>query len=79
VSVETSGETFGWGTPVRILDRFPEDGQINLRSYDVAPDGRRFLALREAPASTTTTDPAHVVVVLNWTEELKVKLPVGRD
>ena len=43
-----------------------------LRSYDVAPDGRRFLMIKEDPAEL---GPAHVNVVLNWFEEVKRRVP----
>jgi hypothetical protein len=41
------------------------------RSYDVTPDGERFL-LAKLPAELP--EP-HVLVVLNWFEELKAKVP----
>lgn len=42
------------------------------RSYDVAPDGQRFLitVTREQP-----TAPAQMIFVQNWTEELKRIVP----
>ncbi len=39
------------------------------RSYDVAPDGQRFLRLRVAAQSDVATP--QLIVVLNWVEELK--------
>jgi hypothetical protein len=39
-------------------------------TYDIAPDGERFLMVKEAPGSEETV-PASVIVVLNWVEELK--------
>jgi serine/threonine-protein kinase len=39
-------------------------------SYDVTPDGERFLMLRRQPSAV----PRQVVVVTNWFEELKRKL-----
>lgn len=43
------------------------------RSYDVSPDGRRFLFIRNATAETTDPNatPASIVVTLNWFTELK--------
>jgi len=41
------------------------------RSYDVAPDGQRFLMIKAAG----TEQAPSMVVVLNWLEELKAKLP----
>jgi len=40
------------------------------RSYDVSPDGQRFLFIKE---QTAVTGPS-IVVVLNWVEELKARL-----
>ncbi len=78
VPVETSGTTFAWGNPVRLFDVAPFDAAIHLRSYDVAPDGRRLLMLRDQSASPSATESPEIVVVLNWHEELKAKLPVNR-
>jgi hypothetical protein len=45
---------------------------VQARSYDVSPDGRRFLMIKDAPISAQSPDatPASIVVVLNWTQEL---------
>ena len=40
-------------------------------TYDVAPDGERFLMIKEAQGSEQTSAPATIIVVLNWVEELK--------
>jgi Tol biopolymer transport system component len=46
-----------------------------LRSYDVAADGRRFVMSK---LTSTLPDPiTQIHVVLNWTEELKRRVPVG--
>ncbi|MGH9256636.1 MAG: hypothetical protein ACRD3C_18910, partial [Vicinamibacterales bacterium] len=45
------------------------------RSYDISPDGKRFLLI-EAP--NTGTQAAALTVVLNWTEELKRLAPNPR-
>ena len=45
------------------------------RAYDVSPDGRRFLMVpRTVPEPMDWT---HVIVVLNWFEELKRLVPAG--
>jgi serine/threonine protein kinase/Tol biopolymer transport system component len=41
--------------------------------YDVSPDGQRFLMLK-----ATEQSPGQITVVLNWTEELKQKVPAGK-
>ena len=43
------------------------------QSYDVSPDGRRFLMIKDAGAEEGAA-PSQLVVVLNWFEELK-RLP----
>jgi hypothetical protein len=46
------------------------------RSYDVAPDGKRFLFFRgvELPPSP----PSQLILVENWIEELKRFVPSSR-
>ena len=40
------------------------------RHYDVSPDGRRFLMIKDSPSAT----PASLVVVQHWFEELKARV-----
>jgi serine/threonine-protein kinase len=44
------------------------------RSYDVSPDGQRFLMIKEGGADGTAA-PASIIVVQNWVEELKRLVP----
>lgn len=44
------------------------------RTYDVAPDGKRFLMIKMADAQTSERK---IVVVQNWFEELKQRVPVN--
>ena len=73
VPIDTKA-SFSPGTP-RVL--FPSayfhGASFGGRAWDIAPDGR-FLMLKEG-ASTTSTAAAEIIVVLNWTEELKQRLP----
>ena len=39
------------------------------RSYDISPDGQRFLMIKEDPA------PLELILVQNWFEELKRLVP----
>ena len=48
---------------------------IAARSYDVSPDGRRFLVIEPVPAGTGDSQSASISVVLNWADELKRLLP----
>jgi hypothetical protein len=43
-------------------------------AYDVTPDGRRFLMMKDSTAEARR-DPRSMVVVLNWAEELKRRVP----
>jgi dipeptidyl aminopeptidase/acylaminoacyl peptidase len=78
VSVEAR-EAFSLGTP-KLLFRgthvaaYPSDGT----PWDIHPDGKRFLMIKPpAPAGGQSADqPRKVNIVLNWTEELKQRVPV---
>ena len=69
VAVQTA-PTFSAGIPTKVFDTRYFNGGPG-RSYDVSPDGQRFLMIK---ASGTEQAPS-MVVVLNWLEELKAKLP----
>jgi Tol biopolymer transport system component len=74
VAVQTSG-SFSAGAPAKVFDAkyaqpFPP------RYYDVSPDGQRFLMVKDQPAPAQTGTPASMIVVQNWTEELKRLVPV---
>jgi hypothetical protein len=43
-------------------------------NFDVSPDGRRFIMIK--PAATAAT--SSLVVVQNWTEELKRRVPTSQ-
>ncbi len=79
VSVAT-GATFSAGKPVKVLNTRYYAGSTtrgyDLRGYDVSPDGRRFLMVKEnAPGNTPASPSTAIVVVLNWAEELKQRAP----
>ena len=49
--------------------------------YDVHPDTGRFLMIANPAAPSDAAGDAsapHIVVVLNWFEELKQRVPTGR-
>jgi eukaryotic-like serine/threonine-protein kinase len=67
--------SFSFGPPTTL----PIEGTIHplsQRNYDVAPDGRLLVVL---PASARASEPERstqqINVVLNWTEELKQRVP----
>jgi serine/threonine protein kinase/Tol biopolymer transport system component len=80
VAVQPTG-TFSAGNPTKLFDgrsilfdaRTVERGSTN-RMYDVSRDGQRFLMVKESAVSPDDdATPASLVVVLNWTEELRTK------
>jgi serine/threonine-protein kinase len=66
-SVE-SGPVFASGTPQRLFrGNFFLGGADSIgRTYDVSPDGKRFLLIKPDPAASAT-----IAVVQQWFEELK--------
>jgi serine/threonine-protein kinase len=69
VRVQTT-PAFSAAAPTKMFDGQYFAGILG-RTYDVSPDGTRFLMIKNASDSTAT--PADMVVVLNWTEELEGK------
>jgi eukaryotic-like serine/threonine-protein kinase len=70
VRIETT-PVFSPANPTKLFDGQYFSG-ITGRTYDVSLDGKRFLMIKRAATDTTAT-PADMVVVLNWTQELKQK------
>jgi len=69
----TRDAIFTAGRPQKILDNRSYLGvgrSLTARAYDVSPDGRRFLLLKAQSSDTTS-----LVIVVNWTEELKRRTP----
>ena len=51
----------------------------NGRHYDVSPDGKRFLLLKDAETAAGAKPAApEIHLVLNWAEELKAKVPAAK-
>jgi serine/threonine-protein kinase len=68
---------FTHDTPEAVLDRAPYGfNALPPRRYDVSPDGQRFLMMK-LPAAGTEADvpPPEIIVVTNWVEELKQRVP----
>ena len=70
------GDAFTPATPKKLFSgRYYFGGGINAgRTYDVSPDGQRFLMLKEGGADPNAAPPT-IDIVLNWTEELKRLAP----
>jgi Tol biopolymer transport system component len=49
---------------------------VTFPNYDVSPDGQRFLMLK--PTEQAQAPPTQIIVVQNWFEELKQKVPAGK-
>jgi hypothetical protein len=72
VPVTTTASAFVPGTPRKLFEVRYQGGEP-VRTFDVTPDGRRFLMverLEEVP-----TPPVELVLVQNWEEELKRLVP----
>ncbi len=83
VAVETGAGFEEAGTPVLVVEGpyYGTSAAFAGRTYDIAPDGRRFLMLKES----VTADPddpfaglTQIYVVLNWFEELKARVSTGQ-
>lgn len=48
-----------------------------LRGYDLDPEGARFL-MRQGAASTDADSAAEIILVQNWFEELRQRVPTGQ-
>jgi Tol biopolymer transport system component len=70
VTVETK-PAFKLGTPKSL---FPNK---YVGEFDISPDGKRFLMLKPTTADekSAAEAPRKIVVVLNWSEELKRRVP----
>jgi serine/threonine-protein kinase len=64
------------GTPQLVLDQ--HFFMTTNRAYDVSPDGKRFLMIDDSGGGPDAANAAGVVVVLNWAEEIKAKLPPAK-
>jgi serine/threonine protein kinase len=77
VSVETAGNSLRYGSSKMLFEGSyaPEDSARMARSYAVAPDGRRFLMMKQEERHGHAAEAAQLVVVRNWAEELKRLVP----
>ena len=71
----TSGSPAEWGTPQPLFefDYYLTGGSP---SYDVSPTDGRFLMIKDVDDATELSDMPDLVVVLNWFEELKARVPL---
>jgi serine/threonine-protein kinase len=75
VPVHTT-DRFSFGNPTKLFDGRPYYTVPLGRTYDVSADGQRFLMIKPTIEADPSATPVKAVLVLNWTEELKQRVPV---
>ena len=82
VAIDT-GDTepaFRRGNPESLIESSAYYLNPFFRSFDISPDGQRFLMIKEGAAASDADDPfaglTRLVVVQNWFEELNARVPV---
>ena len=73
VNVQTD-LTFQFGKPLALFEITNDAQPSPNRHYDITPDGTRFVVLKEPQTSASV----QLVVVENWLEELKARVPGGK-
>ncbi len=73
VPVETE-PTFTPGNPELLFDLGAYTHDLG-RNYAMTPDGKRFLMIKEAGSDATSS--TKLILVLNWFEELKQRVPTN--
>jgi len=69
-----AGKSFQFSTPTQVLaGRYYYPGGPNSRTFDISPDGQRFLMIKIV---NRDDKPRDIVVVQNWFTELKRLVPV---
>ena len=69
------GATFDYSKPQTLFDVSPYIvAGAPFRQFDISPDGKRFLTVKQAGTPLSATRRS-VVVVHNWFAELKARVP----
>ncbi len=73
VSIDAAETKITAGAPRKLFE-FPPGrrAERDLRTFDITPDGKRFVVLRSANPGLGRRQ---INVILNWSEELKAKVP----
>src|SRR4029453_1966749 len=72
-----SGPVWRSSSPAQVLPaRYYDGAGLTGRTFDLSPDGQRFLMIKEGSDDQTTTPP-QIIVVQNWHEELKRLVPAN--
>jgi serine/threonine-protein kinase len=66
--------TLSVGSPEALFEGPYEGDAAGSRRYDMSPDGRRFLMIKQPPE---TAEPPDIIVVENWDQELKRLVPTN--
>jgi serine/threonine-protein kinase len=78
VRIDTTGSTLTVGSPRGLFDdpymRDIAGSAGGVANYDISPAGERFVMV-ESPAASAGAAPINMVVVLNWFEELRSRVP----
>ena len=70
-----SSPSFSAGTPTKLFEGAYVNG-LSGRPYDVSRDGQKCLMIKQSQSSADQTTSPSMVVVVNWTKELKARLPL---
>jgi dipeptidyl aminopeptidase/acylaminoacyl peptidase len=73
----TTARGFEFSNPVQIPRPFRLSGPSAGRTYDIMPNGQRFLGIVPSGQGQAGVS-AQIQVVLNWFEELKRRVPVAK-
>jgi serine/threonine-protein kinase len=73
----TTQPSFVAGKPRMLFEGRYEPAPVPNSNYDVSPDGQRFLMAK--PVESEGVEPTQINVVLNWFEELRQKVPTGKN
>ena len=69
--------SFAAGKPRTLFEGRYQPASVLIDNYDVSPDGQRFLMLKPSE-QTSSSSLTQIVVVQNWFEELKRRVPTGK-
>jgi serine/threonine-protein kinase len=76
VPVQAPGAGFSFGTAQMVFGGPYFAGTVFSRNYDISPDGRRVVMVKRSNRRENVA-ATRLVVVLNWFEELKLKVPAS--
>jgi Tol biopolymer transport system component len=71
------GDSFVADKP-RVWSVKPIGGTVGLKNVDLAPDGKRIVALMPVETAEAQKAQSHVTFLMNFSDELRRKVPVGK-